>query len=290
MVGREFDIAISFAGENEEIAKKIYQLIKEKFDNFTVFYSNKEEIELTGANVEEVFEEVFTNANQVIVVISKDYKEKEWTRYEWDIIRQRNKLKKFIPIRLDDTSLVGLPSNIIDYRNTDLYKFVDIVCHLVIEYEKEYGINRLTESERIQYLVTNSQGELEKSFQLKKNKQKRVPLEDIKFSLKSSYIKKYKIIDIEPNHYSQIKRYTIKILLEEEFNRSELNYLIKLETIKFFNENKPDGLAIFIYQRNAVNWVTRADFAPYGDWCKIEDGYAYSYPTSKFDWKIEYKS
>jgi TIR domain-containing protein len=286
-----YDIAISFAGENKDIVEQIYLIIKEKFENFKVFYSNKKEVELMGADAEEVFEEVFTNANQVIVVISKFYKKKEWTKFEWEIISKRNERNKFNPIRLDDSILYGLSNNIIYYSNREkLYDFVDIVCHKVIAYEKENDLSRPSESERIQYMVTNSSGELEKSFQLKKNNQKRISLEEIKFYTDSLFEKKYEIIDIIPYHFSQIKRFTINILLIDDMVRTELDYIIKLETMKFFNRIKPDGLSLFIYRSFPNNCVARADYAPYGDWSKIEEGYAYNLPISVFDWKIEYKN
>lgn len=32
-----------------------------------------------------------------------------------------------------------------------------------------------------------------------------------------------------------------------------------------------------------------AEFAPFGDWGRAEEGFAYNIPSDKFEWKIEFE-
>jgi len=98
----KYDFAISYAGEEEKIAEGIFQSIKEKHGDYSIFFASKEKHKLIGQDGEEFFENLFRDSKQVIVILSENYKRKEWTRYEWDIIRRRSKENKCIPIKIDD--------------------------------------------------------------------------------------------------------------------------------------------------------------------------------------------
>ena len=118
----EYDFAISYAGEDRLIAEDIYNKIKEEYGDYSVFLAENEKHQFAGKDGESFFEDLFSKSKQVIVIISKYYKQKKWPRFEWDVILERSAENRFIPIKLDDTKIIGLPSNII-----------------YVPYEKAYG-------------------------------------------------------------------------------------------------------------------------------------------------------
>ncbi|MEM1292969.1 MAG: toll/interleukin-1 receptor domain-containing protein, partial [Cyanobacteria bacterium P01_H01_bin.162] len=85
----KYDFAISYAGEDAEVARKISQRLQENSRDLDVFLAEENTELLIGVDGEQFFERLFTDAKQVIVVISKHYKHKQWTRLEWDIILDR---------------------------------------------------------------------------------------------------------------------------------------------------------------------------------------------------------
>ena len=101
----KYDFAISYAGEDKTIAEDICNIIKENPLNLSVFFAPNEKHQLIGKDGENFFEELFSKSKEVIVIISKYYKRKKWTRYEWDVILKRSEENRFIPIKLDATSI-----------------------------------------------------------------------------------------------------------------------------------------------------------------------------------------
>ena len=63
-----YDFAISYAGEEEEIAQGIYRALIEKYDEFNIFFASKDRNEIIGIDGEDLFEQSFTAAKQVIVI------------------------------------------------------------------------------------------------------------------------------------------------------------------------------------------------------------------------------
>ena len=59
----EYDFAISYAGEEQEIAKGIHDAIKEKYASYSVFFAPNELSKIVGQNGEELFEKLFTDKN-----------------------------------------------------------------------------------------------------------------------------------------------------------------------------------------------------------------------------------
>ena len=100
----KYDVAFSFLAEDEALAQKINDLIKERVKTF--IYSEKQ-LELAGKDGEKAFSEVFTEQTRVVVVLYRDkWGTTSWTRIEETVIRNRAfnegyEFTIFIPI--DDT-------------------------------------------------------------------------------------------------------------------------------------------------------------------------------------------
>lgn len=291
----EYDFAISYAGENRSIAEDICNKIKEKYGDYSVFLAENEKHQFIGKDGERFFEKIFSKSKQVIVIISKYYRQKKWTRFEWDVILERSAENMFIPIKLDDTKIIGLPSNIvyIPYKNNST-EIAKIAVYKLLQYEKKQGILRKTDFEKTYDSIKNSEGALDKAYQLVKDKRKRTPLANIDYP-KSHYKPKYKIVGNKWLNFSVIRRLQLKIQFPNGLSKDEVRFNIKHCGAKEFNKEKPDALAIFAYCKDenfngfdCMYNVAKADFAPYGKWEKAEEGFTYNLPIEKFSWKIEF--
>ncbi len=291
-----YDFAISYASEEEEIARRISQSIKEKNCDYAIFFAPNERAKLIGQDGEKFFENLFAYSKQVIVILSENYKRKEWPRYEWDIIRKKIKENRFFPIKTDNVEILGLPSSFIYYRFSNNFEDIASLCiEKLISFEREIGIKRETEFQKMVKDLRESRGTIDKSFQLVVDKRQRTPLKDINYPT-DNYNKSYKIISEENLSFSVISRLKIKIDLPDNLSKDEVVFNIKHCTAYIFNNKKPDALAIFIYSSKSKNFqdfgkfnVARAEFAPFGDWGKAEEGFVYNLPSDKFEWKIEFE-
>lgn len=291
-----YDFAISYAGEDTKIANGIFQSLSEKYDEFNIFFAKRDRNKLIGEDGEEFFENLFNSAKQVLVILSESYKKKEWTRYEWDIIKERNKENRCIPIKIDNVKILGLPSNFIYLKFDGDYEDIANLCiEKIVSYEKSAGIIRKSSLQKMTEALENSRGTVDKSVQLVVDKRERTPLQDINMPI-GNFEPSYKILKTEDLPYSTIQRIIARIDLPDNLTKEEVSYNIKYCTAKIFNQRKPDALGIFVYCSKASNFlgfekfnVAKSDFAPFGDWGQAEQGFAYNLPSDKFDWKIDYE-
>jgi len=119
----DYDVVISFAGENRNTVDPIATLAKEA--GLSVFYDKFEEANLWGKNLYTHLSEVYNKKGKYcIIFISKEYKEKVWTTKEREAAQARalkETMEYILPIRLDDTELPGMEDTIsyIDLRNPE---------------------------------------------------------------------------------------------------------------------------------------------------------------------------
>src|SRR5690242_14158256 len=110
----DYDVVISFAGENRHIAEDIAS--KLKASGVSVFYDRYEEARLLGEDLYERLHDIYSNkARYCIMLISLHYVDKVWAKHERKSAQERA-LKEsnpyIIPVRLDDTPVPGLPNTI----------------------------------------------------------------------------------------------------------------------------------------------------------------------------------
>ena len=104
--GFEFDIAISFAGEQRSIAEKVEKLIGSA--GIRCYYDRKYAVESWGEDVAPYFADAFRNrARHYLVLWSKEYSVKQWPRFELSqaILRAINErhYSYILPVPLDAT-------------------------------------------------------------------------------------------------------------------------------------------------------------------------------------------
>lgn len=135
---KPFDVAISFAMENEELADTIYHYLKA--NGLSVFYAPAPECQsiLSGQNQREIFYRIFgLEARYVILLVSEFYVKKQVPMEEARIAFSRHREDaSVIPIYLDGTEL---PGELLDAKKQNYFSSGDaaqIVSHVVSKVSK----------------------------------------------------------------------------------------------------------------------------------------------------------
>jgi hypothetical protein len=110
-----FDVAISFAGTERELAEQLARILQAA--GVTVFYDNFYPEHLWGKNLTAFLDEIYRKrAKYCVVFVSKEYKERRWTSHELRSAQARALELKgddyILPIMIDGTDLDGLPPTI----------------------------------------------------------------------------------------------------------------------------------------------------------------------------------
>jgi hypothetical protein len=108
----EYDFAISFAGENRDLAREIARQLG--ILDAHVFYDEHFEANFLGRVWSAQFERIFGRDSRLVVcLLDKHYREKIWPTFERECFLPRVPDGDVIPIFLDDTVFVGIPKDLI---------------------------------------------------------------------------------------------------------------------------------------------------------------------------------
>jgi hypothetical protein len=110
-----FDVAISFAGTERELAEKLAEILREA--GIAVFYDNFYPEHLWGKNLTAFLDEIYRKrAKFCVVFVSAEYKDRKWTNHELRSAQAKALEQKgedyILPVQVDDTELDGLPTNV----------------------------------------------------------------------------------------------------------------------------------------------------------------------------------
>jgi hypothetical protein len=109
-----YDVALSFAGEDRQLAEKLANELIAM--NIRVFYDKYEQAKLWGQDLYAYLSELYRLRSRFcIMLISKYYSEKLWTNHERKSAQERafNENRPYIlPIKIDDTDVPGILSTI----------------------------------------------------------------------------------------------------------------------------------------------------------------------------------
>jgi hypothetical protein len=111
---RQYEIAISFAGEQRPFAEGLSRHLSQF--GIAHFYDAENEAQLWGRNLAEEFHGVYTRKSRYVrMLISQEYIEKQWCRHERRsaISERLNREGEFIlPVRFDHAWPDGLPADL----------------------------------------------------------------------------------------------------------------------------------------------------------------------------------
>jgi len=106
----EYDVALSFAGEDRQHAEALAKALKAK--GVSVFYDDFEKSKLWGEDLYTYLAELYSKrAKYCIMFLSKHYAEKSWTNHERKAAQSRafsENRAYMLPIRLDETEIPGI--------------------------------------------------------------------------------------------------------------------------------------------------------------------------------------
>ncbi len=110
----EYDVALSFAGEDREYVQKVATLLKDM--DISVFYDDFEKVNLWGKDLYTYLSEIYQEKSQYTVIfISEYYAKKQWTNHERSSAQARafSESKEYIlPVRFDETQIPGVAQTI----------------------------------------------------------------------------------------------------------------------------------------------------------------------------------
>ncbi|MBN8204485.1 TIR domain-containing protein [Microbacterium esteraromaticum] len=134
-LGYEFDVAVSFAGPDRTTVVRLVEALKER--GLEVFYDFDQQALLWGKDLREELGKVYGQEAQfMIVCLSKDYPERDWTNFELEIGRQAASKRTedyLLPLVVGDSrpAIVGLPGTVGHLSLAD--RSIEDVADLVLD-------------------------------------------------------------------------------------------------------------------------------------------------------------
>ena len=138
----KYDYALSFAGEDREIVKKVFLRLQSR--EISVFYDENEQADILSEDVEEYLFPIYeSEASFVIVFLSKSYPKKIWTRFESNTFKKRFGDNCVIPIWFDDCNDSVFDRSkeyggITFYTNSNIDNQVDNIVNLLVKKIETY--------------------------------------------------------------------------------------------------------------------------------------------------------
>ena len=130
-MSKEFDVALSFAGEDRHYARELENLLNK--GGYSVFYDKNEQAMLWGKNLYDYLSSVYKDkARYCIMFLSKHYAQKWWTNHERQSAQARafeENQEYILPVRIDDTEIPGILKTIgfLDLRSMTIEQIYQVL-------------------------------------------------------------------------------------------------------------------------------------------------------------------
>jgi hypothetical protein len=141
----KYDFALSFAGQDRAIAKRLYEILSER--EIATFYDENEQHRIIARDVEEYLAPIYrSEARYVVPLLGPDYPTRIWTKFESDQFKERFGSRSVIPIRFttakpgyfsDEQKYGGLPFDPNGDAESQLQRIADILSKRLIEDRQE---------------------------------------------------------------------------------------------------------------------------------------------------------
>lgn len=129
----KFDLSISFAGEDREVAENIAKILDAS--GYSIFYDDFMKSELWGSELPVKLGEIYGSQSRFcLMIISKAYVRKMWTNHERKYAIQKmleSHTDYILPLKIEDVIVPGLPTTIAYI--TLASDSINDVCKLVIQ-------------------------------------------------------------------------------------------------------------------------------------------------------------
>ena len=127
----EYDVALSYAGENRAYVKEVAELLESA--DVRVFYDEYERATLWGQDLYTRLDDVYQHkAEYCVIFISRFYRDKLWTNHELRSAQARafqGREEYILPARFDDTEIPGILPTVsyIDLWQTTQQELVELI-------------------------------------------------------------------------------------------------------------------------------------------------------------------
>ena len=121
-----YDIALSYAGEDEAIVSSVYRYLRGS--GASVFFAPECQAELVGEHQEEIFYQIFSQgARYAVLFVSRHYVAKPTPMKEAKICMANRQGSHLIPVYVDGTVLPGLNASINYFRSDEPEKIAAMI-------------------------------------------------------------------------------------------------------------------------------------------------------------------
>lgn len=134
----KYDVAISFAGKNRNIAEKLANRLQKY--HLEVFYDENEQADLIGKNLYQYLKEIYSEkCLYCIVLVSEHYLQRKWpSKVELPATQERDFVSDeeyILPLLLDDTKIPGIERTTghIDLREMSIEEASELIAHKVLK-------------------------------------------------------------------------------------------------------------------------------------------------------------
>lgn len=132
----DFDVALSFAGEDREFVDQVANYLRAA--GVKVFYDKFEQVDMWGKDLYELLDRVYRKeARFTVIFASQHYARKLWPRHERRSAQARalgEHAEYILPARFDNTEVPGLPDTIhyLDLKKISAKALADAVCEKLV--------------------------------------------------------------------------------------------------------------------------------------------------------------
>ncbi|GGN22610.1 hypothetical protein GCM10011609_74950 [Lentzea pudingi] len=142
MAEYEFDVALSYAGEDQDLVLPVVALLKDL--GVELFHSLDREAEMWGLPLVEYFSDAFTKRARYVLLFSSRHYVDKWSRLQHRAALGRaleQHSEYVLPIRIDDTEVPGLSPHVgyLDLRVHDAATIADAVVQKLAQHRAEFS-------------------------------------------------------------------------------------------------------------------------------------------------------
>lgn len=226
-INMDYDIALSFAGEDREYVEKIaYGL---KASGVKVFYDKFKTAELLGKDLYQYLNDIYKNkANYCIIFISEAYKKKAWTQHELASAQTRAFLddKEYIlPIYIDMVSIPGI-NETIGYINKAEYTVSEII-DIILE-KLNFIDNDWLQCDNLQSLLEYA---IKKIYKISKTDFNQIALSTVSQQHSTNL---YVVADIIAKEKCRYNIITMRGVIGQSFRTGEIVYIKDVSQCNFY--------------------------------------------------------
>ncbi|WP_439660532.1 toll/interleukin-1 receptor domain-containing protein [Lentzea sp. HUAS TT2] len=139
----EFDVALSYAGEDQDLVLPVFERLKAA--GVEVFHDRDHEAEQWGLDLVEYFSEAFSKRARYVLLFGSTHYNHKWARLQYRTALGRaleQHTEYVLPIRIDDTEIPGLSQNVgyLDLRVHDAETVANAVVQKLAQHRAEFTV------------------------------------------------------------------------------------------------------------------------------------------------------